>query len=200
MNTGIVTLDVLDRAVNQMGTVVARINERQEWLPTPCADWDVRALLTHVIGHSLPNFIVAASGGTPDWQAPTTGVQAEWAEAYQTAASELLATWRAADMDRMVASFGGQAPLRGRADQQIAELAVHAWDLAKATNQSEPLDPAVAEHALSWSREMLKPEYRGPGLGFGPEVPVAPDAPSYDKLAGWFGRDAAWHPGNLQPS
>ena len=194
MTADVTTLDLLDRAVNQMNAVIARISVGQEDLPTPCADWDVRALLTHVIGHSMPNLIVAATGGTPDWQAPAAPVEADWAEAYRTAAHELLATWRAADVERMVAGGGGQAPLRARADQQIAELAVHAWDLVKATGQREPLDPAVAERALSWSRQMLKPEFRGAGLAFGPEVPVSPDAPSYDRLAGWLGRDPAWQP------
>jgi uncharacterized protein (TIGR03086 family) len=192
MYTDASTLDVLERAVNQMDTVVSGITAEQEGLSTPCSEWNVRTLLGHVIGHSMPNFIIAAAGETPDWQAPARAVRTHWAEAYRTAASELIETWRAADMDRIVASFGGQAPLRSRADQQITELAVHAWDLSQATSQGEPLDPLVADRALAWSRQMLKPEYRGAGQGVGPEVPVAPEASSYDRLAGWFGRDPAW--------
>jgi len=76
---------------------------------------------------------------------------------------------------------------------QITELATHDWDLAKATGQvPAELDPALAEHALRWSRGMLRPEFRGPGKAFGVEVPVAEDAPVYDRLAGWFGRDPGW--------
>jgi uncharacterized protein (TIGR03086 family) len=142
---------------------------------------------------------VAAAGGTPDWQAPAADVPGDWAEACDNATRELLATWRAADIDAMVATGGGQAPLRSRADQQIAELGVHTWDLAKATGQDAPADDAVAEHALAWSRQTLKPEYRGAGRGFGPEVLVASDAPSYDRLAAWFGRNPAWQPGTEQP-
>jgi len=200
MGTDAETLDLLERAVNQMDAMVVGVRSDQERLATPCADWDVRALLGHVVSHSMPNLIVAASGGTPDWQAPTAEVQADWVEAYRAAAGELLSTWRTADMDRMVVSARGSAPLRGRADQQIAELVVHSWDLAKATRQDSPLDAALAEHALTWSRQMLKPEYRGAGSGFGAEVAVAPDAPSYDRLAGWFGRDPAWQPGSGQAS
>ena len=81
-----------------------------------------------------------------------------------------------------------------RADQQIAELATHDWDLARATGQPAELDPALAEHALRWSRGMLRPEFRGPGKAFGVEVPVPDDAPAYDRLAGWFGRDPSWTP------
>jgi hypothetical protein len=57
-----------------------------------------------------------------------------------------------------------------------------------------PLDDELAEHALAWSRGMLRPEYRGPDKAFGVEVPVAGDAPAYDRLAGWFGRDPDWRP------
>jgi hypothetical protein len=52
--------------------------------------------------------------------------------------------------------------------------------------------PALAEHALAWSRRMLRPEYRG--SAFGPEVLVKQDAPAYQRLAGWFGRDPRWAP------
>ena len=82
--------------------------------------------------------------------------------------------------------------MRGRADQ-------HGWDLVKATGQRADLDPALAEHALDWSHRMLRPEYRGPDRAFGLEVPVSPDAPPYDRLAGWFGRDPGWAPAG-QPS
>jgi hypothetical protein len=50
----------------------------------------------------------------------------------------------------------------------------------------------VAEHALAWARGMLRPEFRGPDRGFGAEIPVPADAPVYDRLAGWFGRDPGW--------
>ena len=51
---------------------------------------------------------------------------------------------------------------------------------------------AYLEHALAWSRQMLRPEFRGPDKSFGSEIAVPADAPSYDRLAGWFGRDPAW--------
>jgi hypothetical protein len=54
------------------------------------------------------------------------------------------------------------------------------------------LDPEVGQLALDWGRENLKPEFRGDeasGRSFGPEVAVAADAPLYDRLAGFFGRD-----------
>jgi uncharacterized protein (TIGR03086 family) len=97
-------------------------------------------------------------------------------------------------MDRPVATIGGQAPLRSRASQQVAEFAVHGWDVVKATGQRADLDPRLAERALNWSRLVLRPEHRGAGNAFGAEVSVPLDAPAYERLAGWFGRDPRWSP------
>ncbi|HUZ54645.1 MAG TPA: TIGR03086 family metal-binding protein [Streptosporangiaceae bacterium] len=192
MSTDTSTLSLLERAVRQMDSIIGQVRPEQGSLPTPCGEWDVRALITHLVGHMMPNFVAAANGGTPDWQAPAAAVPDDWAQAFRGEADQLLGAWRGADMDRLVAWGGAQAPLRGHADQQITELAMHSWDLAKATSQDVPLDPSVAEHALNWSKPMLRPEYRGSGRGFADEVPVPQDAPIYGQLAGWFGRDPGW--------
>ena len=107
-----------------------------------------------------------------------------------------MAVWRAADLDEHVTvPGGGRAALRSRADQQITELAVHGWDLAMATGQQAGLDPALADHALSWARQMLRPEHRGPDRAFGPEVPVRPDGRS---TSGWQAGPAATRNGHQQ--
>ena len=96
----------------------------------------------------------------------------------------------------------GEFPATWRIGQQIADLAVHGWDIAKATGQPTDLDPEVGRFALDWGRENLKPEFRGDeasGRSFGPEVAVAGDAPLYDRLAGFFAvhRSEGSHPGGI---
>jgi uncharacterized protein (TIGR03086 family) len=74
----------------------------------------------------------------------------------------------------------------------LAELAVHAWDLARATGQIDELDPALAVTALEGARAMIKPEYRdmvAPGSPYGEEVPPPPDADDWERLAAFMGRD-----------
>jgi len=184
---------LLERALDQTAGLIAAIEPSQAGLATPCAGWDVRALVSHLAGRDLRNFLVSARGESADWQAPDDEIGDDWAAVFWDRAESLRAAWRAADLDRLVAGPGGEAPLRARADQQITELAVHDWDLARATGQQLcGLDPALAEHALNWSRGMLRPEFRGPDKSFGLEVPVPEDAPVYDRLAGWFGRDPDW--------
>lgn len=192
---------LIERALEQTAVVIAAILAAQAGAATPCPAWDVRALVRHVARQDLRNFVVSARGETADWQAPADELGEDWAAEFRAGAGRLLAVWRAADLDRpMAMPGGGQAPLGSRADQQITELAVHTWDLVRATGQQAALDPVLAEHALNWSRRMLRPEFRGPGQAFGPEVPVPADASAYERLAGWFGREPSWTPpGDRQP-
>jgi uncharacterized protein (TIGR03086 family) len=188
-------LTLLERALEQTAAVIAAIPSGQADLATPCQDWDVRALVHHLVGQDLRNFLVVAHGGTADWQAPADEFGEDWGAAFRDRAAPLIAVWRAADLEEQVGlPGGGQAALGSRVDQQIAELALHGWDLTVATGQHADLDPVLAEYALAWSHQVLRPEFRGPDRAFGAEVPVPPDAPAYQRLAGWFGRDPSWTP------
>jgi uncharacterized protein (TIGR03086 family) len=171
---------LLSRALDQTLEAIRNIGPDQRTLPTPCGDWDVRALVIHTIG-DLEKFDMAARGEEVDWTAPPPELDDDWESEFRSNAYYLIETWKTVKPDAMP-----------RADQQIAEFAVHSWDIARATGQpTGDLDAEVAEHALAWSKGMLKPEYRGAGGSgaFGPEVPVPDDAPIYQRLAGWFGRD-----------
>lgn len=186
-------LGLLRRALDQMSQVIGRIKPDQAGLPTPCADWDVREVARHVIKKDLPNFASVARGETVDWQAAPDELGDDWATEFGAGAATLMELWKAVPPDQMVALPNGQeVPVRTRADQQVAEFCIHAWDLARATGQNSDLDAEPAEHGLAWSRRMLRPDARGPGKAFGSEVQVPSFAPVYDRLAGWFGRDPAW--------
>ena len=83
-------------------------------------------------------------------------------------------------------------------DMYLAELAAHAWDLARATGQIDKLDPSLALPALEGARAMIKPQYRDmvePGAPFGAEVDPPPGADDWDRLAAFTGRDPRTRPG-----
>ncbi len=190
-------LTPLQRALDQTQAVIAAIDPDQAELPTPCGEWNVRELVAHLAPRGLRNFTVSAQGEMPDWRAPAGEPGEDWAATFATGARTLMETWKQADLNRPVPRpGGGEAPLRSRLDQQIAELAIHGWDLARATGQSlDRLDPGLAERALAWAQRTLRPEHRGPGRAFAVEVLVEANATIEDRLAGWFGRDPHWTPG-----
>jgi uncharacterized protein (TIGR03086 family) len=183
-------IDLLARTLDQTGAIIARVRPEQAALPTPCRSWDVRALVNHVV-HDVQQFAAMAGGGRFE-QRDDDVIGDDWGGAYRAAAASLLAAWRREGaLDRMVQLPFGEVPASWQVGQQITDLAVHGWDVAKATGQPTGLDAEAGQLALDWARENLKPQFRGDeasGHAFGPEVPVADDAPLYDRLAGFFGR------------
>ena len=73
------------------------------------------------------------------------------------------------------------------AQWQVAELAVHTWDLATAIGLPvDGLDPEVAETALGFMRTNRRAELRG--QAFSPERLAPPDAGPYAQLAAFADR------------
>jgi uncharacterized protein (TIGR03086 family) len=187
-------LALLRRALDQTGELIAGTRREQADQPTPCRSWTVGDLIGHLV-IDLDNFSARVTGSAPDWS-KAAEVGDDWVGAFASGRELLDAAWASADLQsELPAMGGGTAPVLSRADQQIAELAVHGWDLARATGQSEDLDAEVGEHGLRWAKQNLSTQFRGSedeGKVFGEEVPVPDGAPVYERLAGWFGRDPAW--------
>src|SRR5947209_3983244 len=132
--------------------------------------------------------------GGAEWEQHDTDViDDDWLGVYRAAAGALLAAWqREGALDGTVQLPFGAVPAAWCVNQQIADLAVHGWDIARVTGQSTDLDPDLGQVALAWARQNLQPQFRGEegsGRAFGPEVPVPESAPLYDRLAAFFGRD-----------
>jgi uncharacterized protein (TIGR03086 family) len=135
-------------------------------------------------------FTARASGA--QWEDQTPSLEADqWTEAYRNSVDDLLEAWRqGGSLDEVVELPFGKMPRSWFLGQQLGDMIIHGWDLAKATGQSVDVDPALSEQALEWGRGNLRPEYRG--KDFGPEVEVPDDAPAIDRLVGFFGRDPNW--------
>jgi uncharacterized protein (TIGR03086 family) len=186
-------VDGLSRAVDQTEAIISRVRPDQATLPTPCSSWDVQALADHVV-HDVRRFTARASGDEFDAaKSERSSIGEDWVGGYRRAADSLLEAWRKEGaVDRTVELPFGTFPATWFVGQQVADLVVHGWDIAKATGQPTELDPELGQFALEWGRENLRPEFRG--KDFGPEVPVPDDAPLHDRLAGFFGRDPNWTP------
>jgi uncharacterized protein (TIGR03086 family) len=143
--------------------------------PTPCAEWDVSALADHMINDPR-QFLLMVRGTQPDWTAPTPHVTDAWASTFRAAANDLVDACR---------DLGDESPLPPA--MQLAEFAVHDWDLATALGLPlDGLDPEVAELGLEFMQANLAPEMRV--SAFGPEQPAPPDAGPYERIAAFAGR------------
>lgn len=174
MSTPNESVVVLSRALDQAGDVLASIHEDQLSLPTPCRDWDVGRLVSHLVADPR-HFLEMAAGGKPDWAGEPDRVL-YWAATFRSAGDDLIHHWH---------QQGDNAD-PAQVDWQTAEFAVHTWDLCRATGQAPPLYPEVAERGFAFMSGALTADNRGEA--FGPPVPAPDDAPLYDRLAAYAGR------------
>ena len=176
MSTGAASpLDVLARALDQTTRVLAEVRPEHLDLPTPCREWTVQRLVAHLVSDP-GNFATMMRGGRPDFDA-VPAVGPDPAGAFRAAGEELMSAWR----DQDASAVPG-------ADWQTAELAVHTWDLARGLGRpTDDLDTEVAARGLDFMRTALTPENRG--RAFAPEQPAPPDAPVYEQLAAFAGRE-----------
>lgn len=180
---------LLDESIASTGKIVTGIRPDQLDDSTPCADWDVRALLNHVIG--VANVFSHVGDGTPiSPPDPNTDYFTgdDYTAAYDATAGGMLTAWRTPGvLDATITLPFGEVPGSVGASINFIDVLVHGWDLAKATSQDRRLESHLAEPALKLARGIVNDQLRTAGA-FGPEVGVAADAPVGDQLVAFLGR------------
>lgn len=185
-----VDVDTLERVVNATGRLVAGIREDQLEAPTPCDEWAVRDLLSHLVG-TTQMFIAAARGEPSDGQPfafPADAIASDVAASYDEATSAAVASWRNRGLDGLVTLPPGDMPAEVAISIEFTDNLVHAWDLAQATQQRFDLDPHLVEHAWEFLNGNISDGSRGEGGMFGHAVTVADDAAALDRLLAYSGR------------
>jgi uncharacterized protein (TIGR03086 family) len=182
-------VDLYERALKRSGEVVARTRVDQLSDPTPCGDWDVRALLNHIIG-GCTMYAAGAEGRVEDTPAHTDRVGDDHVAAFSKAADDAVAAFRGPGaMEKTFTLPWGQTPASAALGLAVAEAAVHGWDLARATGQTATIDDDVAEAVYAMTSSMMEPLGGYPrGESFGPPVQVFDDAPIVDKAVAYLGR------------
>jgi uncharacterized protein (TIGR03086 family) len=157
--------------------------------PTPCSEWDVRALVNHVVGANV-RYLLLLHG------APTERVEAT--RNADHLGEDALASF-VATADDVVACFHENGALERIAhhpagdrtgsellSMRILDAAIHAWDLARAIGADETLDDDVVAFLLAYTA----------GFDSGPQqhafapspVDVARNASPRDQLLHRLGR------------
>lgn len=146
--------------------------------PTPCDEWNVRALLNHLF-ESQGFFVGTASGNSaapPQAMAPDV-LGNDPAGQYEQARQHALQAFR----EPGAAEKAG--PMLGIA---FVDQLVHGWDIAKATGQDATIPDELAQAAFQIVDGQLTDDRRA--TAFKPEVQVPDDASAQDKLIGYGGR------------
>src|SRR3954454_9286659 len=166
---------LLIRPMDQAGDVLDHVHSDHLLRPTPCEDWTVSALAEHLVV-TPARFLDRMRGQEADFSAAPPHVDHGWGPEFRKHADDLLHAWH---------ELEGDPPTP--AEWQVAELAVHTWDLATAIGYPvDALDAEVADTALAFMRAALQPGLRGDA--FGPEQPAPASPGPYAALAAFAGR------------
>ena len=178
----------LDQAFQSTRTVLVTVKPAHLGMPTPCASWDVRALVSHFVG-------------TARWWAVTIAGEGEVADA-DYAAGDLVTAYEEG-IQLATAAFGADGALEktvrlpfgdfpGAVLLSLAamEQFTHGWDLARAVGQHSDLDPGLAAALLAQARLAITDAFRGPDgqALFGPARTAPAGASHADRLAAFLGR------------
>ena len=179
-------VDQLSTALDAAGELIADITSEQWSRPTPCTDWDVRALVTH-LSDGNHRFATALGDGASA-PAPDRGRSGDLVAAYRDSAEAVVAAFRRPGaLGRTVQVPFGTVPGAVALHLRLTEVLVHGWDLAQATGQVGAFDEELAEQELAFTRDALGavPPGRSP---FAPPTPAPDTAPALDRLAACLGR------------
>ncbi|WP_329032289.1 TIGR03086 family metal-binding protein [Streptomyces sp. NBC_01725] len=171
--------------LGEVGKLVAGVGPDRFGDPTPCADWDVRALLGHLVWENLIWAGLAAGADTrPDAEVDRLGD--DHAAAFRDAADAALTAFRRPGLTE---ERFGPAPGWRMVEQLLIEMLVHGWDLARATGRPTGFAPEIADAVLPSVRDIYGSLPRTAGGSFAPERRAPRDANGNDRLAAYLGRE-----------
>lgn len=186
-------VELYTRAVERFGSAVGGVTDQGWSAATPCTDWDMRALVNHVVGEDrwVPPLVAGKTiaevgdaldgdllGSSPVEAATTAGEDAVAALAEDGA------------LARIVHLSFGDFTAEDYAWQVLVDHVVHTWDVLAGSGADRTLDPDLVDASTGWWASWEE-AYRGAGA-VGPAVELGADASKQDRLIASFGRDPSW--------
>lgn len=164
--------------------------------PTPAADWDLRTLVDHWVlytGYGLEHR--ARRTDLPEeLHARDFAAEPDWPQRYADQLDRAVAAWRdpAAWQGEIDLGGGMTMPAEAVVAMNLAELVLHAWDVAAATGRRLEVDDETARTVLAAVEEgaELMREYGG----FAAALPADDDMPPLERALRLSGRDPHWRP------
>jgi uncharacterized protein (TIGR03086 family) len=174
---------LFERAATDAAAMVERVRPDQWEAPTPCSEWDVTALVTHMAagtGYLLGALTLGAQPDGGDHGTP---------DAYRAAVTRCIEALRTPDAldGRCMSPVGFEWSVAEATAGTAMDQLVHTWDLAVAIGGDQRLDPEVVDAIVAMFLPQMPDIGREAGI-VGPEVPVPADACAQDRLLGAMGR------------
>lgn len=185
------TLGNYEKSVGEFDGRVRQVRPEQWHDATPCAEWDVRQLVNHVVVEQLWAPLLLNGATVDDVGDRFDGDQlgddpvTTWVSA-AAAAREAFAAPGA--LRRSVELSYGRRPAAGYCQEMTMDLTVHAWDLARAIGADEQLDADLVSGVLAFIEPQVD-QLVGTGL-FAPPVEVGDDPDTQTRLLALLGRRA----------
>lgn len=183
--------DLFRRALASFDVRVHAIRDDQWRLPTPDAEWDVRALLNHGVyevswaPETLGGRTIAEVGDRFEGDLLGDDPKGAWS----AARDHVLAAIDDPGIELVTVELSrGAAPAGEYLTELACDLTIHAWDLARAISAPEALDPELVDFALNYFAENAD-MWRTAGV-LGVELPVTDDVDNQSRLLALTGREA----------
>jgi uncharacterized protein (TIGR03086 family) len=183
-------VETYERTARRIGAAVAAVGPGQLRDPTPCTEWDVEALLDHIVATVRAYTMIAEEGAIDYDRMHVTDVAARYASAYDEAVDAALAAWhRPGVLDEPCRHRLGPMSRRDALAFHHADLLLHGWDLCIATGQDATIDPDAAALALTalTTTTPIPDDLRDAGV-FGAARDADAGSPVADRLLAFSGR------------
>lgn len=179
----------LKAITDETARLVAGVRADQHACATPCPDYDVHTLLSHLIGtNRYFAEMITTRSADPALLRPEVRAD-EAADAYRDSAAAVVTAWgNPGSLEGEYAMVFGTIPARLAFALSHSENLVHGWDLSRGTDQQPNFDQAAVELTFTMFQGRVPDDRRGPGKPYQAEVIVPADAPTLDRLVAYLGR------------
>jgi uncharacterized protein (TIGR03086 family) len=185
----------LVRAIDATRRPVQALHDEDLAKPTPCSEWDVRAVLNHMVAGNLA--AAARLSGSSLTNPSIDFLGEDFRRAFDESsrkATEAFGQEGALDTEIEHPLFGRTS---GRLLIQVrtADLLAHGWDIAAATGQDlEGGDDGLYDETLEAAGPFLSRVERGSGKAFGPPTDPPQNSSAADRFAAMLGRSVPGKP------
>lgn len=183
-------LGLLERAVGYTRVALSAALTVPGDTPTPCAQWSLADLLSHMNASLLTLEQAARVGGIALFDPPGAAggdldVAEQVAQLSQRACT-LMGSWMGQAAPPIFAVGGSELQAGLLASAGALEITVHGWDVGRACGLDHPIPTALAQDLLPYAPLLVTPADRP--HRFGPPVPTGADAAPGEELLGLLGR------------